>query len=159
MLQTKFPIFPDGVTNITSELAFKKENGVITYFNFSMPVFVHGEEEYETFRMITSQFCVNGITTQAEISRAFGVTLVSVKRGVKVYRQYGPKGFYRPRNTRGAAVLTENILKEIQALLDEGITTKEIAEKLQLKQNTIDKAIRAKRLHKPLKKKKQQNAM
>lgn len=154
MLQTKLPIFPEGITNITSDLAFKKENGRVTYFNFSMPVFVHGEEEYETFRMITSQFYVNGTATQAEISRAFGVTLVSVKRSVKIYKQYGPKGFYRPRNTRGAVVLTDKVLKEIQALLFEGETVKDIAEKLKLKQNTIDKAIRAGRLHKLTKKKK-----
>ncbi len=152
MLQAKLPLFPEGVTSITSDLAFKKENGVVTYFNFSMPVFMHGEHELDTFRMITSQFCVNGNTTQAEISRAFGVTLISVKRSVKLYRQKGPKGFYTPRNTRGAAVLTKSVLIEIQQLLDENHSISAIAKSLELKQNTIEKAIRAGRLHKPLKK-------
>ena len=138
MLQTKLPIFPEGITNITSDLAFKKENGRVTYFNFSMPVFVHGEEEYETFRMITSQFYVNGTATQAEISRAFGVTLVSVKRSVKIYKQYSPKGFYRPRNTREAVVLTDKVLKEIQTLLFEGKTSKEIANKLRVSTRSIE---------------------
>jgi transposase-like protein len=152
VLQAKLPLFPEGVTPITADLAFKKENGMVTYFNFSMPVFMHGEHEYDTFRMITSQFCVNGNTTQAEISRAFGVTLISVKRSVKLYRQKGPKGFYAPRTTRGAAVLTKSVLAEIQQLLDEHHSVPAIAEQLELKPNTIDKAIRAGRLHKPLKK-------
>ena len=33
MIQTHLPIFPEGVTNITADLAFKKEQGIITYFN------------------------------------------------------------------------------------------------------------------------------
>jgi transposase len=154
MLQTKLPIFPGGVTNITPDLAFKKENGMITYFNFSMPVFMHGENEINTFRMITSQFCLNGNTTQAQISRAFGVTLISVKRAVSLYRKKGPKGFYEPRNTRGPAVLTEPVLNEIQKFLDQGDLVRDIAKKMELKSNTIDKAIRAGRLHAPSKKKK-----
>jgi hypothetical protein len=152
MLQTKLPIFPHGVTQITSDLAFKNENGRITYFNFSMPVFMHGENEIDTFRMITSQLCVNGNATQAEISRAFGVTLISVKRSVKRYRALGPKGFYQPRNVRGPAVLTESVLQSIQSLLDNRVSVHNIAKQLDLKANTIEKAIRAGRLHNPVKK-------
>jgi transposase len=153
MLQTLLPIFPCGITNITDELAVQKENGVVTYFNFSMPVFTHGENDVTTFRMITSQFCVNGNTTQAEIARAFGVSLISVKRSVKLYREQGPKGFYRPRNTRGATVLTSVVLKEVQDLLNQGLVVRNIAKQLKLKQNTIEKAIRVGRLQKPIKKK------
>ncbi len=53
MPQMQLPLFPEGVTHITADLAFKKENGIITYFNFSMPVFMHEANEAETFRMIT----------------------------------------------------------------------------------------------------------
>lgn len=45
MPQSQLPIFPEGVTHITSELAFKKECGEIIYFNFSMPVFRHAEND------------------------------------------------------------------------------------------------------------------
>jgi hypothetical protein len=70
-----------------------------------MTVFSHAESDINTFRMITSQFCVNGCVKQSDIIRAFGVTPISVKRSVKTYREKGPKGFYTPRVTRGAAVL------------------------------------------------------
>lgn len=118
-----------------------------------MPVFIHDENEIATFRMITSQFCVNGNATQAQISRAFGVTLISVKRSVKLYRQKGPRGFYEPRKTRGAAVLTTEVLEEVQSLLDDGLSTSAVAKKLELKANTLNKAIHAGRLHLPIKKK------
>ena len=52
------------VTHITSELAFEKKDGCVTYFNGHMPVFTHGEKDVATFRMITSQFCVSGYAKQ-----------------------------------------------------------------------------------------------
>src|SRR5262249_12200854 len=103
MPQLHLPMFPTGVSHITSELAFEKKDGCITYFNGHMPVFTHGEKDVATFRMITSQFCVSGYAKQSEIIRAFGVTSISVKRSVKVYREKGARGFYAPRVTRGAA--------------------------------------------------------
>lgn len=151
-MQTQFPFFLQGVTNITTDLAFKKENGQMVYFNFGMPVFMHDENDSASFRMITSQFCVNGTTTQSEISKTFGVSLISVKRAVKLYRRRGPKGFYEPRNTRGPVVLTKPVLGEVQQLLDDGLSVSEVAKKLTLKSDTLQKAIHAGRLHKPLKK-------
>jgi hypothetical protein len=64
-------MFPVGVTHITALLAFIKEEGSITYFNGSLPVFSHTEEDTPSFRMITAQFCANGHTqcrAGAEIS-------------------------------------------------------------------------------------------
>jgi hypothetical protein len=45
------------------------------------------------FRMITSQFCGHGGARQSDIIRVFGITPISVKHSVKIYRQKGPKGF------------------------------------------------------------------
>ena len=87
MPQTQLPFFPEGVTHITALLAFRKEDGRVTYFNGSMPVFVHEEADLDSFRMITAQFCVNGNAKQADISRAFGVSKISLKRAVKRYRE------------------------------------------------------------------------
>src|SRR5262249_58527295 len=79
MPQLQLPMFPSGVTHITDQLAFMKNDGQVTYFNGHMPVFSHAENDLATFRMITSQFCVNGYVTQSDIIRTFGVTSISVK--------------------------------------------------------------------------------
>jgi predicted transcriptional regulator len=50
-------------------------------------------------------------------------------------------------------VLTEEVLKEAQERLDEGLEISEVAEQLAVKRNTLAKAIGAGRLHKPTKKK------
>ncbi len=152
MPQLQFPFFPEGVTHITPLLAFSKQDGRVTYFNGSMPVFVHEEEDLASFRMITAQFCVNGNAKQAEICRAFGVSKISLKRAVKLYREAGPKGFYAPRARRGPAVLTPAVLAEAQQLFDEGRETPEVADRLGVKRDTLSKAVRAGRVHKPVKK-------
>ena len=117
-----------------------------------MPVFSHDETDIETFRMITSQFCVSGHVKQSEIIRAFGVTSISVKRSVKTYREKGPKGFYAPRVRRGAGGLVEDVVSEIEGRLAGGATAAEIAKDLGLKLNTIQKAMREGRIRAPIKK-------
>jgi hypothetical protein len=153
MPQTQFPFFPEGVTHINALLAFENRAGTVTYFNAGMPVFTHGAKDVESFKMITAQFCVNGNTKQVEIARSFGVTEITVKRAVKLYREQGPKGFYAPRKTRGAVVLTVEVLKRAQGLLDEGEQVPEVAAQLGIKRNTLAKAVHAGRLHEQVKKK------
>jgi hypothetical protein len=153
MPQIQLPMFPHGATQITSELAVEKRDGRVTYFNGTMPVFSHDEEDVPTFRMITSQFCVNGNAKQPEIVRAFGVPLTSVKRYCRLYREKGPAGFYAPRPRRGAAVLTRTVLAQVQELLDEEVPVGVVAQRLAIKPNTLTKAVRAGRVHVPGKKK------
>ena len=153
MPQLQLPMFPSGVTHITSELAFEKRDGRITYFNGHMPVFTHEESDIATFRMITSQFCESGYARQRDIIRAFGVTSISVKRSVKLYREKGTKGFYAPRVTRGAAVLVDSVVGQIEEFLAEGVSKAEVAKTLGLKLNTLQKAISAGRIRLPAKKK------
>ena len=112
MPQIQLPFFPEGVTHITPLLAFCAKEGRITYFNGNMPVFVHEQTDIASFRMITAQFCVTGNAKQSEVAKAFGIPKITLKRAVKLYRAEGPKGFYRPRQTRGAAVLTAPVLAE-----------------------------------------------
>jgi hypothetical protein len=153
MPQLQLPIFPEGVTHITNQLAFLKKDGQVTYFNGHMPVFSHDETDIATFRMITSQFCVGGQVKQSDIIRAFGVTSISVKRSVKTYREKGPKGFYAPRVMRGPAVLVEDVVREIEGRLAGGASPAEIGKELGLKLNTIQKAMREGRIRAPVKKK------
>jgi len=152
MPQLQLPIFSTGVTHITSELAFEKRDGDVTYFYGTLPVFTHEEKDIQSFRMITSQFCTRGSVKQREVVEAFGVPLTTVKRHCALYRAKGPAGFYAPRAHRGAAVLTTEVLQEAQKLLDDDIEIGDVAQRLRVKSNTLAKAVRAGRVHKREKK-------
>ena len=137
---------------ITDVLSYGIHEGSIFYFHGSFPIFNHAEHDRKSFRMITSQFYVNGSAKQSEICRAFGVSPISVKRGVKLYREKGMAGFFEERKRRGAAVLTPPVVEKAQELLDTGHELPAVADKLGLKQDTLRKAVQSGKLHKPVKK-------
>ena len=153
MPQMQLPIFPKGASLINANLGFVREGDTITYIYGNLPIFMHDVEDHRSFRMVTSQFYINGSATQAQICRAFGVTPISVKRGVKLYREKGIAGFFEQPRRRGPAVLTPPVLAEVQGLLDEGLSIPAIASKLGLLADTLRKAVRAGKLHQPEKKK------
>ena len=146
MPQVQLPIFPAGMTHITAELGFECRDGTVTYFVGTLPVFRHGEEDLRTFRMITSQFIVNGNARQVDIHRAFGVPLVTVKRAVRRYREKGPGGFFERRRGGGPTVLTAEVIEKLEGLLFAGTPRAEAAHQLGLKPNTVAKAVRAGRV-------------
>src|ERR1700745_633294 len=151
MPQVQLPIFPPGVTPITSEIAFQCEEGKVCYFN-GVPVFIHDKKELVTFRVFSSQLVINGNATQAQIARAFGVPLVTVKRYVKLYRQGGAASFFVPTKKRSASKLSPLGCQEVQALLDQGLEVPEVVRRVGVLANTLHKAIRSGRLRRPKKK-------
>jgi prepilin-type processing-associated H-X9-DG protein len=150
MPQMQMPFFPQGVTHINNMLAFSKDQGRISYFTGNLQLYVHEEKDTHSFRMITAQFCVNAIAKQAEIVRAFGVPGLAVKRAVKLLRQEGTRGFYKPRHGRSAAVLVPQVCVEVQTLLDSGMAIAEVAKQKNIKADTLCKAVRAGRFRLPV---------
>jgi len=134
-------MFPAGVTEITPQLAFKKEDGRIVYFNGHMPVAIHDEKDLPAFRMVTSQFYVMGLVTQSDLTRVFGVTPISVKRSVKKFREQGPGGFYAERRVRGAAVLLPDVVEMAEELLAEDMKISDVAKQLSISPDTLRKGI------------------
>jgi transposase len=147
MPQLQLPIFPDGLTSITEDLAFQQEDGKVVYFHGLLPVFQHEEKDLKSFRMFTSQLIANGTVRQRDIVRAFGVPLATVKRYMKRHREHGSEGFFRQPRRRGATVLRPEVRQRAQALLDEGKSVPEVSQKIGVAGNTLHKAIHAGRLH------------
>jgi transposase-like protein len=103
-----------------------------------------------SFRMFTSQLVINGNATQAQISRTFGVPLVTIKRYVKLYRQGGVHAFFAPSKGRAGRKLTAQVRQQAQMLLNKGLEVPEVARRVGILANTLHKAIRDGRLaHKP----------
>ena len=151
MPQVQLPFFPVDTTYINANIGFLvKEDQHVYYFNGSMPVYKHHKDDYQSFRFITSQMIELGIVRQVEVKRAFKVSIESVKRWAKVYREKGPGGFFgKKKARRKGRVLSGQALIEAQGMLNALKTPKEIQEELGIKQDTLRKAIRAGRLNKP----------
>ena len=150
MPQLQLPIFPAGVTEINSRVAVEAKDGQVCYVHGHLPVFQHEETDVRSFRMFTSQMIVTGTVKPKEVVETFGVSIVTVKRYMKVYREHGAKGFYetKPRHS-SASKLKGEILERAQELLDQGQRVPEVAEEINVLGNTVHKAIRAGRLRRP----------
>lgn len=141
MPQVQLPIFPDGVTQITDEIAFQHREGKVVYFNGHLPVFVHDRDDLAAFRLFTSQLTVNGAATQTAIAKAFGVPIVTVKRYVKRFRQGGAKAFFMAPAKRSGPKLTPEILAKAQELFNAGCNIPEVGRQLDVLPNTLHKAL------------------
>jgi transposase len=141
MPQIQLPVFPAGSQNINGDLAFERRDHQVTYFNGHLPVFTHAADDLSSFRFFTTQLIVNGSATQGEIVQAFGVSLTTVKRCVKRYRQGGAKALFAPPARRSGTKLNAERLAQAQQLLDEGFGVPEISRQLGVLASTLHKAI------------------
>ena len=148
MPRTQLPIFPASSCAITPEHAFEQRDGSGVYFNGHLPVFAHPAADLAAFRLFSSQLIANGAATQVQITRAFAVPLVTVKRACKKLRQEGAAGCFRPPVPRQGHRLTAAVLAEAQALLDAGLAPAAVAARLGVLPNTLNKSMHAGRLKK-----------
>lgn len=102
MPQMQLPIFNQGIHLITPNLGYQRDGDDIVYLHGMMPVFLHHCDDIASFKMIVSQFYINGNAKQAELVRVFGIQPLALKRWVKRYRASGPKAFFETRRKRRA---------------------------------------------------------
>jgi hypothetical protein len=152
MPQLHLPMFPSGATEITPALSFCRTDDTVTYFHYDMPIYSHAQDDRASFRFISALLHVTCGAKQAVLARAFGIPKINVKRAVKLYRASGSAGFFSERVYRGAAVLTETVMAQAQSQLDAGQSPRAVAAVLELKPDTLIKAIRAGRLRGTVKK-------
>ena len=88
------PLLAAGVTEINPRLQAFCEGNTCAYFHLGLPVFSHDLDDFESFRLITSQLIRSGACRNCEIVRAFGVSKSSVIRALKKLKEEGPVGFF-----------------------------------------------------------------
>jgi hypothetical protein len=102
------------------------------------------------FCLVTSQMIDAGACRQIDIINTFGVSRSSVIRSLRKLREDGSEAFFIPRKRRrGGNVLTQPVLEKAQGLLDRGYSRSAIAHELNIRPDTIRKAIKDGRLSEP----------
>ncbi|MGH9556403.1 MAG: hypothetical protein ACRD2Y_11340 [Terriglobales bacterium] len=152
MPQLQLPMFPAGLTPINNDIAFHCEDGQVVYVHGHLPVFQHRSDDLESFRLFTSQLILTGAVRQVDIAEAFQVPLVTVKRYVKRFRERGSKGVLPEPRKRSESVLVGEVKQQAKELLEAGQSVPEVAREVNIKADTLRKAIQAGRLPAALKK-------
>src|SRR5580704_15444595 len=140
------PIFPSESKCIADGYSVECRDKQVVYFSSLMPIFQHAEDDLRSFRMFTSLLIVMDAVRQVDIVNVFGVPLPTVKRYLKLLRDYGQEAFFTGPKPRSAPVLTDGTRQVIERLMEEGKSVPEVAEATGVKANTLHKAIRAGRL-------------
>lgn len=154
MPQMQLPIFSEGVTPITNDVGYEKKENTVVYYCGTMPVFSHAVDDLDSFRMIVSQLYVNGTVQQANLTRAFQIQPLALKRWVKRYRADGARAFFQSRHGGSKPkILTPEVRARVQDRLDQGQSLSEIAAELALNYDVLRKAVADGRLKRPVKKK------
>jgi len=146
MPQVQLPIFPAGSVEITRYLACRVEGEQVIYYNGHLPVFMHAKSDLASFRMFTSQLIVQGSATQGDISKAFAVPLITIKRGTKLFREKGSAGFFVPKARRQGSQLKGAKLEQARELLAKGEPLPVVSQQTGILRDTLRKAIKAGRL-------------
>jgi len=147
--QLQLALFPEGITPINGEIGCECREGVATYFYGHLPLFQHPAADRASFRIVTSQMILNGTVREADIVRTFGVPRITVRRSVEKLREEGMESFFIDRRRGSARVVQGEVREQAQQWLQQGVSVPEIARRLQVKANTLHKAIRQGRLHQP----------
>jgi len=148
-LQALLPLIPNGASSINDRISVIRDDGEWTYFCGVDPIFRHPEEDRRSFRMFTAQLVCQGACKPSDITRTFGVSINSVKRSVKKYREDGIESFYQPRKGRGPTVLTDEVIAQAQEMLSRGCSRGDVADQLGVRYDTLRKAINQGRLREP----------
>jgi transposase len=141
MPQMQLPIFPAGAQNLTPEIGFECRQDQVTYFNGHLPVFTHHKTDVQSFRLITAQWIEQGLISQADVVRSFGISPTTIKRYMKRFRKGGIKALFTPSAKRQGNKLTPGRLLEAQQLLNQNLGVPELSQKLGILPTTLHKAI------------------
>ena len=95
MPQLQLPIFPAGAEAINRNGGVQCQDGSVVYIHGHLPLYQDKATNLKEFRFYTSALIDTGAAKTAEVAKAFGVPLATVKRCLKVYREQGAEGFFQ----------------------------------------------------------------
>ena len=146
-MRIKVPTLPTGSTMISDVVCVENLNGAWTYSVYLWPIYTHEQSHRAQLRYIAATLINAGLCKQVEIVRAFGVDRKMLGRAQQQLRQRGSESFFQKRSGRKAGtVLTQERLTQAEQLLNEGLSRAEVCAELQIKADTLRKALKDGRL-------------
>ena len=148
-MQLRLPIFPKDTKLISACLGVYEREDIVQYLINGLPSYCHSKDDLNAFRFITSNYIELGLCSQAEVQRCFQVSLDSVRRWHRKYKQRGKAAFFGEENRRGKSYKILGERKErIQKALLAGKSVNSIAKKEGISEGSIRYQIKTGKLKK-----------
>ena len=119
-MQALLPLLPSGATPITDTLSVMNSGQTWTYYSGCFPIFSHAQDDNRSFKLITSQLICQRSCRQVDITKAFGVAVITVKRAVKKFREGGTAAFSNPAKDVAAQFSQQRSLLRLKVCSTKG---------------------------------------
>ena len=148
-LQHRIPLLPSNTDFVSEHLAVARQDGRITFFNASGPIFTCREDEEESLRFAAVILTEPNLhlATPIQLARVLGRHRSRVHEYRKRYREGGAEALeVKRRGPRGPSKLKGIRLARAQKHLNEGKSNCKVAELVDVSEQTIRKALKEHRL-------------
>jgi transposase len=133
---------PAGAIPIGAVVKVLKKDGHVTYFVGPDNYFSHRETDRAAERFILATLIQNGHMRLCEVeASALAIPRRTLLHWLKQLDEKGSDSFFAPRRTRGAAVMTTQVVSECTRLLAEGLKVSEVARRVGVGESSLRKAI------------------
>ena len=150
-MQLKLPLFPKETKLFNASFGVFSHEGTVFYLHCGQPVGMHEAEDHNSFRHKIASFIELGLCTQSEVASTLHVSIDSIRRSCKQYREIGEAAFFAPDGRKGKShKMLPHVLERVQAQLNEGKSVNSIAKKEGVREGTIRYCIQTGKLKKKL---------
>jgi len=151
MPQLLLPLLSSEITYVNGRVTVYQRDGEWTYFLGEYPIYSHKARDHRMFSLTMAQLIESGACRQVDIINAFKVSKSSIIRAQNKYRREGSEAFFKGRHSgkKTGTVLRPEVLGQAQDFLNQGVSRKKTAQKLNIKNDTLRKAINDGRLQEP----------
>ena len=151
-LQHRLPFLPADAEIVSKHLAIDRSDGNIIFFNASGPIYICGEDDAAAVRVAAAVLTDPqlALAKPKEVADALGCHRSRVFEYRKRFQEEGVVGL-QPKRTgpRGASKLKGALLARAQKYLNQELSNREVAGKVEVSEGTIRGALRDGRLVKP----------
>ena len=134
---------PPEASLIGGDLSMQTVAGWTTYFANLVPIDRHAADDSRAAQLRMARLHLLSGIRQEDVAAAFGVSLSTVTRAVRRYREQGEAGFRQRRRGRGRVVLDAARVREAEALLAQGLSGSAVARRLGVPVSTFNENRRA----------------
>ena len=134
---------PPEATLLGGDLSMQTVVGWTTYFANLVPIDRHAAEDSRAAQARMARLHLLSGIRQEDVATAFVVSLSTVTRAVRRYREQGEAVFRQRRRGRGRVVLDAARVREAEALLAQGLSGSAVARRLGVAVSTFSENLRA----------------
>jgi hypothetical protein len=148
-VQARLPILPEQARVIGPELAVVIEDGLVSFFNGSGPIYTCREDDRTGVRLAIAMFSDPelGVARTSSLTEAMGVHRNRASEYRRRYQEDGVSGLLEEkRGPRSPHKLKGVVKARAQRLLNEGLSKRDVAKKVGVSEGTIRYAVRQGRL-------------